>query len=55
MCVIAVYGVQCLSAGCRRAGTGQQGVPAGRGMLHECCRAASVFLDAHPAALLPCT
>ena len=29
----------------------RQGVRPGRGMLHDCSRAASLFLDAHPAAL----
>ena len=35
MCVIASYGVQCLVAGCRGSGAGQQGVRPGRGMLEE--------------------
>jgi hypothetical protein len=35
MCVIAGYGVQCLVAGCRGSGAGQQGVRPGRGMLHD--------------------
>jgi len=35
MCVTNVYGVQCLVAGCRRSGAGQQGVCPGRGMLHD--------------------
>jgi hypothetical protein len=35
MCVIAAYGVQCLVAGCRKSGLGQQGVRPERGMLHE--------------------
>ena len=34
MCVIAAYGVQCLVAGCRGSGAGQQAVRPGRGMLH---------------------
>ena len=34
MCVIAACGVQCLAAGCRGSGAGQQGVRPGRGMLH---------------------
>ena len=33
---IAAYGVQCLAAGCRGSGAGQQGVRPGRGMLHDC-------------------
>ena len=33
MCVIAAYGVQCLVAGCRGSGAGQQAVSPGRGML----------------------
>ena len=36
MCVIAAYGVQCLVAGCRGSGAGQQGVREGRGVLHVC-------------------
>ena len=36
MYAIAAYGVQCLVAGCRGSGAGQQGVRPGRGMLHEC-------------------
>jgi len=35
MCAIAVYGVQCLAAGCRGSGAGQQDVRPGRGMLHS--------------------
>ena len=35
MCVIAAYGVQCLVAGCRGSGAGQQAVRPGRGMLHD--------------------
>ena len=30
---IAAYGVQCLAAGCRRSGAGQQDVRPGRGMM----------------------
>ena len=45
MCVIA-YGVQCLVAGCRGSGTGQQAMRPGRGMLHDDSRATSLFLDA---------
>ena len=30
MYAIAAYGVQCLAAGCRRSGAGQQGVRPGR-------------------------
>ena len=33
MCVITVYGVQCLVAGCRKSGAGQQAMRTGRGML----------------------
>ena len=33
MCVITTYGVQCLFAGCRGSGAGQQAVSPGRGML----------------------
>jgi hypothetical protein len=51
MCVIAVYGGQCLVVGCRWSGAGQQGVRPGRGMLHDCSRATSLFLYAHPAVL----
>ena len=32
MCVIAVCGVQCLVAGCRRSGAGQQAIRPGRVM-----------------------
>jgi len=35
MYAIAAYGVQCLAAGCRRLGAGQQSVRPGRGMLHD--------------------
>ena len=35
MCVVDAYGVQCLAAGCRGSGAGQQGVRPGREMLHE--------------------
>ena len=51
MCVIAAYGVQCFVAGCRGSGAEQQAVRPERGMLYDCSRAASLFLDAHPAAL----
>ena len=51
MYAIAAYGVQCLAAGCQGSGAGQQGVRPGRGMLHNCSRAASFFLGANPAAL----
>ena len=37
ICVITAYGVQCLVAGCRGSGAGQQGVRLGRGMLHVYC------------------
>ena len=46
MCVIAAYGVQCLVAGCRGLVAGQQVMRLGRGMLHDCSRATSLFLDA---------
>ena len=51
MHAIAAYGVQCLAAGCRGSGAGQPSVRPGSGMLHECSRSASLFLDAHTAAL----
>jgi len=35
MCVITAYGVQCLVAGCRGSGAGQQAVRPGRGLLHD--------------------
>ena len=35
MCVVTAYGVQCLVAGCRGSGAGQQGVRPGKGMLHD--------------------
>jgi len=35
MFVITAYGVQCLVAGCRGSGTGQQAVRPGRGMLND--------------------
>jgi hypothetical protein len=35
MCVITAYGVQCLVAGCRGSGAGQQAVRPRRGMLHD--------------------
>ena len=34
MYATAAYGVQCLAAGCRGSGAGQQGVRPGRGMLY---------------------
>jgi hypothetical protein len=37
MCVITVCGVQCLVAGCRGSGAGQQAMRPGRGMLHVSC------------------
>ena len=49
--VITAYGVQCLVAGCRGSGAGQQAMRPGRGMLHDCSRAASLLLDAQPAVL----
>ena len=47
MYVIAAYGVQCLVAGCRGSGAGQQAMCPGIGMLHDCesSRATSYFLD----------
>ena len=36
ICVITVYGVQYLFAGCRRSGAGQQAVSQRRGMLQSC-------------------
>ena len=35
MCVTAAYGVQCLVAGCRESGAGQQAMRPGRWMLHD--------------------
>ena len=35
MYAIAAYGAQCLAAGCRESGAGQQGVHPGRGMLQH--------------------
>ena len=35
MCVITAYGAQCVVAGGRRSGAGQQAVIPGRGMLHD--------------------
>ena len=35
MRVITAYVVQCLVAGCRGSGTGQQALRPGRGMLHD--------------------
>jgi hypothetical protein len=49
-CVVTAYGVQCLVAGCQGSGAEQLAVSPGRGMLHDCGRAASLFLDAQPAA-----
>ena len=46
MCVVNAYGVQCLVAGCRGSGAGQQAMRPGRGMLHDSRRAESLFLDA---------
>ena len=46
MCVITDYGVQCLVAGCRGSGAEQLAVSPGRGMLDDCSRATSLFLDA---------
>jgi hypothetical protein len=51
MCVITAYGVQCLVAGCRRSGAGEQAVRPGKGMLYDSRRATSFFLDPQPAAL----
>ena len=47
MCVITAYGVQCWVAGCRGSGAGHQAVSPEEG----CSRAASLFLNAQPAAL----
>ena len=33
--LLTAYGVQCLVAGSRRSGAGQQAVCPGRGMLHD--------------------
>ena len=43
--LLTAYGVQCLVAGSRRSGAGQQAVCPGRGMLHDCSRATSLFMD----------
>ena len=43
MCVITAYGVQCLVAGCRGSGAGKQAMCTGRGMLHDCSHATSLF------------
>jgi len=51
MCVVTAYAVQCLVTGRRGSGAEQQAVSPGRGMLHDSSRAASLFLDAYPAAL----
>ena len=51
MCVITVYGVQCLVDGCQRSGAEQQAVcpvPRKRDVAQ---RATSLFLDAQPAAM----
>ena len=42
MCVITAYGMQCMVAGCRGSGAGQQGVRPGRGMLNDVSRATSL-------------
>ena len=36
MCVITVYGMQCLFAGCRTSGAGQKAMRPECGMLHMC-------------------
>ena len=51
MCVITVYGVQCLVGGCQGSGAGQQSVRPRRRMLRDCSRATPLFLDAQTAAL----
>ena len=51
MCVITAYGMQRLVGGCRWSGAEQQAVSPGRGMLHDCSRATSLFLNSQPAAL----
>jgi hypothetical protein len=50
MCVITAYGVQCLVAGCRGSGAGQQAVSPERGILHDYRRTTSLFLGAQRAA-----
>ena len=50
MCVITAYGVQCLVAGCRGSGTGQQSVRPERGMLHEVQHPSSWTHSLLPAA-----
>ena len=51
MCVITAYSVQCFVAGCRGSSAGQQATHPGRGMLHNCSHATSLFLDVSPADL----
>ena len=43
MCFIAAYGVQCLVAGCRGSGAGEQAMPPGGGMLHDSVVTSSWF------------
>jgi hypothetical protein len=50
MYVIAAYGVQCLAAGYRGSGAGQQVMRPGTGMLHDASRATFLFLDSLLAA-----
>ena len=45
MCVFTAYGVQCLVAGCRGSGAGQQAMRPGRGMLQD-------FVVQHPCTAL---
>ena len=47
ICVITAYGVQCLVAGCRGSGSGQQAVSPGRGVLHDSVVILDVCLSVH--------
>jgi hypothetical protein len=51
MCVFAAYGVQCLVAGCRGSGAGQQGVRPGWGMLHDSVVSSNGAPWARPGAM----
>ena len=53
MYAIDAYGVQCLAAGCRESGAGQQGVRPERGMLHDWT--VMQHPSSRPHSLLPCT
>jgi len=47
MCVITAYGAQCLVAGCRGSGAGQQAMRPGRGMWHDDSRTTSLLLKSY--------